>query len=155
VSAAAMQQGLVVQQSSGNLHGNMPDVIKRVQGVLGAADAAKGIYIWGGEPTIVLPSEPGRGGRNQHLALALAQSMALHKNASLLVCGTDGTDGPTDDAGGLVSETTIAAATQAKLDIGIYLENADAGNCLATLDCLVTTGPTGTNVMDLAIAILE
>ncbi|MDB4223616.1 DUF4147 domain-containing protein [Granulosicoccus sp.] len=155
VSAAAVQQGLVVQQSSGNLHGNMPDVIKRVEGILGAVDAAKGVYIWGGEPTIVLPSEPGRGGRNQHLALALAQTMALHKNASLLVCGTDGTDGPTNDAGGLVSEITIAAATQAKLDIAIYLENADAGSCLEKLGCLVTTGPTGTNVMDLAIAVLE
>jgi glycerate 2-kinase len=155
VKAAAIQQGLVVQQGSGNLHGNMPEVIDRVSGLLNAGNAPKGVYIWGGEPTIVLPSKPGRGGRNQHLALALAQSMAAHKNASLLVCGTDGTDGPTDDAGGLVSQATFEAAVRANLKIEGYLQGADAGSCLDALGCLVTTGPTGTNVMDLAIAILD
>jgi glycerate 2-kinase len=155
VQAAAIQQGLVVQQCSGSLHGNMPDVVKRLSGVLGSASAAKGVYIWGGEPTIVLPSKPGRGGRNQHLALAWVQSMASHESASLLVCGTDGTDGPTNDAGGLVSEATLDAAIYANLEIEDYLERADAGSCLDALGCLVTTGPTGTNVMDLAIAILD
>jgi glycerate 2-kinase len=155
VAAAASQQGLVVQQSSGSLHGDMPDVISRLSVVLSAAKAEKGVYIWGGEPTIVLPSRPGRGGRNQHLALALAQSMAAHESASVLVCGTDGTDGPTDDAGGLVSQATLEAAVQADLQVEIYLQEADAGSCLSELSCLVTTGPTGTNVMDLAIAILE
>jgi glycerate 2-kinase len=155
VAAAASQHALVVQQSSGSLHGDMSDVISRMSGVLRAAKAERGIYIWGGEPTIVLPSKPGRGGRNQHLALALAQSMALHESASVLVCGTDGTDGPTDDAGGLVSQATLEAAVQADLQIEGYLQTADAGSCLSELGCLVTTGPTGTNVMDLAIAILE
>jgi glycerate 2-kinase len=155
VKAAAIQQGVVVQHGSGNLHGNMPEVIDRVSGLLNAGNAPKGVYIWGGEPTIVLPSKPGRGGRNQHLALALAQSMAAHKNASLLVCGTDGTDGPTDDAGGLVSQATFEAAVRANLKIEGYLQGADAGSCLDALGCLVTTGPTGTNVMDLAIAILD
>lgn len=155
VEAEASEKGLALQQRSGSLNGNMPDVINRIRGVLDSPNAAKGVYIWGGEPTIVLPENPGRGGRNQHLALALAQSMALHKNASILVCGTDGTDGPTDDAGGLVSQATHAVALQAGVSIDDYLEAADAGNCLDALGCLVTTGPTGTNVMDLAIAILD
>lgn len=155
VAAEAMQQGLVVVQCSGNLDGDMPDVVKRVSGVLSADNAERGVYIWGGEPTIVLPSKPGRGGRNQHLALALAQSMALHESASVIVCGTDGTDGPTNDAGGLVSQLTLEASVKANLQIEDYLQAADAGSCLDILGCLVTTGPTGTNVMDLAIAILE
>lgn len=155
VAAEAIQQGLVVVQCSGNLDGDMPDVVNRVSGVLNADNAERGVYVWGGEPTIVLPSRPGRGGRNQHLALALAQSMALHERASVIVCGTDGTDGPTNDAGGLVSQLTCEAAAQANLQIEDYLQAADAGSCLEKLGCLVTTGPTGTNVMDLAIAILE
>lgn len=155
VEAAAIEKGLVVQQRSGSLHGNMPDVIESVSRVLDSSSVEKGVYIWGGEPTIVLPSKPGRGGRNQHLALALAQTIASHKSTSVLVCGTDGTDGPTDDAGGLVSNETLDAAQQASLSIDDYLATADAGSCLDALGALVTTGPTGTNVMDLAIAILD
>lgn len=155
VAAAARQKGLVVQQCSGSLYGDIPEVINRLAGTLGATDAAKGVYIWGGEPTIVLPSKPGRGGRNQHLALALAKTMASHRCASLLVAGTDGTDGPTGDAGGLVSQQTVATAMQMHVQIDAYLQRADAGTCLEALGCLVTTGPTNTNVMDLAIAILD
>jgi hydroxypyruvate reductase len=130
VEAAAIRKGLVVQQSSGDLHGEMPEVFKRVSDVLESAGAGKGVYIWGGEPTIVLPDNPGRGGRNQHLALALAQTLAPHANASVLVCGTDGTDGPTNDAGGIVFNSTIQAAIQANLNIDDYLQRADAGSCL-------------------------
>ena len=71
------------------------------------------------------------------------------------MCGTDGTDGPTKDAGGLVTESTVSIAASKNLDIDDYLERADAGSCLEQLDALVTTGPTGTNVMDLAIVILQ
>ena len=155
VASMAFQKGLAVQQPSGSLHGNMPDVIERISGVLCAENAAKGVYIWGGEPTIMLPAKPGRGGRNQHLALALAPIISMQKNTSILVCGTDGTDGPTEDAGALVSETTHESACHSHLDIEAYLKDADAGSCLDLLGALITTGPTGTNVMDLAIAILE
>lgn len=155
VEQAAKAKGLLVVQNKGDLHGEMPDVINRVSSVIKAQGAPAGVYIWGGEPTVVLPDEPGRGGRNQHLALALAESMAARGRGAVLVCGTDGTDGPTKDAGGLVTASTYALAEQKNLDIAKYLDRADAGNCLEQLDALVTTGPTGTNVMDLAIAILE
>lgn len=155
VERAALNSGLTVCQPAGNLNGHMPEVIDHLESVLSAPNLSSGVYIWGGEPTVVLPDNPGRGGRNQHLALALSKKLALLTGVSLLVCGTDGTDGPTADAGGLVDEQTCHAAEAAELDIDDYLLRADAGNCLEPLSCLVTTGPTGTNVMDLAIAIVE
>ncbi len=155
VEQAAEAKGLVVRQATGELHGDMPEVVERLRSVLTAPELSPGVYIWGGEPTVVLPENPGRGGRNQHLALALSEPLSNVPGVSLLVCGTDGTDGPTQDAGGLVDEQTFAAAQSAELDINAYLERADAGHCLEALSCLVTTGPTGTNVMDLAIAIVE
>ena len=154
VAAAAEYLGLPVCQATGNLDGDMPDVVARLADVLSSDDLQPGVYIWGGEPTLVLPPSPGRGGRNQHLALSLVEHVAGSRPCSVLVCGTDGTDGPTADAGGLVHEQTLARAREAGLDIDDYLARADAGNCLAQLDALVTTGPTGTNVMDLAIAVV-
>jgi len=154
VAQVAVAKGLVVCQPTGNLDGNMPDVVERVSAVLCTPELASGVYIWGGEPTIVLPSNPGRGGRNQHLALALAKPLSQAGATSVLVCGTDGTDGPTADAGGIVDEHTLKAVQDANLGLDGYLANADAGSCLEHVSCLVTTGPTGTNVMDLAIAIV-
>ena len=114
-------------------------------------DAAPGVYIWGGEPTIILPDNPGKGGRNQSLALALSEYLSGSNNISLLVAGTDGTDGPTSAAGGLVDGDTFAdpeAARQA-------LQQANAGTYLEQQASLFVTGPTNTNVMDLAIAIVD
>lgn len=155
VAKAAAEKGIPVVQASGSLHGDIADVTQRLASVIADQNALQGVYIWGGEPTVVLPANPGRGGRNQHLALALAPTLHKRSAASLLVCGTDGSDGPTGDAGGLVSESTAAQAQSSSLEIPKYLDNADAGNCLEQLKALVTTGPTGTNVMDLAIAYIE
>ncbi len=105
----------------------------------------------GGEPTIILPECPGQGGRNQSLALAVSEYLAGTDNITLLVAGTDGSDGPTAAAGGMVDGNTFARADAAR----VALENADAGRYLAAQDCLFVTGPTNTNVMDLAIAIVD
>lgn len=152
VVSAVQEKQLPVVQSTGSLNGDIQQVSSQLASTL--ASAGKGIYVWGGEPTVVLPESPGRGGRNQHLALSLAKVAAAHGNLSILVCGTDGTDGPTGDAGGLVDETTLQLAKDRNVDINWYLETADAGSALAKLDQLVTTGPTGTNVMDLCIAVV-
>ena len=72
---------------------------------------------------------------------------------SQLAAGTDGTDGPTEDAGGIVDGSSAARGQQLGLDLEQYLMQADAGNCLEALGDLVTTGPTGTNVMDLVVAL--
>ncbi|MFK7892924.1 MAG: glycerate kinase [Granulosicoccus sp.] len=155
VNDAVEAEGLLVRQASGSLDGDVAEVRDRIASVVATPDCPSGVYIWGGEPTVQLPEAPGRGGRNQHLALSLADAAAINGKVSLLVCGTDGSDGPTADAGGLVDEQTTTLASQASLSIDDYLQNADAGNCLEALGLLVTTGPTGTNVMDLAIVIVS
>ena len=76
-----------------------------------------------------------------------------NKNILFLSAGTDGTDGPTNDAGGLVDGNTINLGRKYNLDHKTYLKNADSGNYLEKSKSLVTTGPTGTNVMDLILAI--
>ena len=72
------------------------------------------LCVWGGESTIVLPERPGRGGRNQHLALAAARLIAGHADLMLLAVGTDGSDGVTDDAGALVDAESCARLTLAQ-----------------------------------------
>ncbi len=110
-----------------------------------------GAYIWGGESTVILPPKPGIGGRNQSLALALAREIRGHRTISALVAGTDGSDGPTTAAGGLIDGDTFDAASAANN----ALLKADAGTYLARIAALFKPGPTGTNVMDLAIAIKQ
>lgn len=145
----AVELGFTVRINEESLYGDVfelaPVIGKQLQ------RAEPGVYIWGGEPTVILPDDPGRGGRNQSLALALAEYIAERENVSLLVAGTDGTDGPTTAAGGLVDGRTWSdpdAARQA-------LQEADAGNYLEQHDSLFVTGPTNTNVMDLVIAIVD
>ncbi len=112
-----------------------------------------GIRIWGGESTVRLPAGPGRGGRNQHLALAAAQVLAGHDDCLLLAIGTDGSDGPTEDAGALVDGGTIARGEGEGFDATRALKRADAGTFLEASGDLIQTGPTGTNVMDLVIGL--
>jgi hydroxypyruvate reductase len=109
--------------------------------------------VWGGESTVQLPENPGRGGRNQHLALAAARLLAGQPQMMLLAAGTDGTDGPTEDAGALVDGETCARLTLAEIDVDDSMRRADAGTALAASGDLVHTGPTGTNVGDLVIGL--
>ncbi len=112
-----------------------------------------GLHIWGGETTVRLPEHPGRGGRNQHLALAAAVELAGTDCCLLLSGGTDGTDGPTEDAGALVDGGTRERAKRGGFDVADTLAAADAGTLLDAIDELVHTGPTGTNVMDLVLGL--
>ncbi len=145
----ARQMGLDVIVDEESLYGDVfelaPKLVERLR------DATPGVYIWGGEPTIVLPENPGRGGRNQSLALALAEGIAGRDDISILVAGTDGTDGPTTAAGGLVDGSTWADSDTAKA----ALQAADAGPFLERQGALFVTGPTHTNVMDLALVLVE
>lgn len=152
VASAATQRSLVVNQQAGSLHGDTEAVVQSISQTL--HNAVKGVYVWGGEPTVVLPSSPGRGGRNQHLALSLVKVAAQHPSMMILVCGTDGSDGPTNDAGGLIDEHSLQVANDKSIDIDDYLRRFDAGSALSKIGGLVTTGPTGTNVMDLCVVII-
>jgi hydroxypyruvate reductase len=112
-----------------------------------------GAEIWASETTVVLPERPGRGGRCQSFALAAAMEIAGRDDVVLLAAGTDGSDGPGEDAGALVDGKTIERGRAAGLDPRRCLENADAGSFLDASGDLVNTGPTGTNVMDLIIGL--
>jgi hydroxypyruvate reductase len=107
----------------------------------------------GGETTVTLGASPGRGGRNQEFALAAALELAGAVGVAVLSGGTDGTDGPTDAAGGLVDGGTAERAQSAKLDAQRHLDGHDAYPLLQAVGDLLTTGPTGTNVMDVAIGL--
>ena len=111
------------------------------------------VCVWGGESTVQLPPNPGRGGRNQHLALAAARLLAGQPHMMLLAAGTDGTDGVTDDAGALVDSETCARLALAEIDADDCMRRADSGTALAASGDLVHTGPTGTNVGDLVIGL--
>ncbi len=113
------------------------------------------VLIYGGETTVTIaPQATGLGGRNQELALAAA--IALHETqtpATILTLATDGTDGPTDAAGAWVDQTTVGQAIAQGLDPQNALEQHNSYPLFAQLDRLVMTGPTGTNVADVAIAL--
>jgi hydroxypyruvate reductase len=115
--------------------------------------AKKGIHIWSGETTVNLPKNPGRGGRCQSLALAAALILAGRTDISLLAAGTDGNDGTHDVAGTYVDGDTILQGKNYGLNAKICLQQANAGHFLAVIDQLIHTGLTGTNVMDIIIAL--
>jgi hydroxypyruvate reductase len=104
--------------------------------------------VWGGETTVTVRGE-GKGGRNQELALAAARALAGLRGVLLVALGTDGTDGPTDAAGAVVTGETISRARELDLDAGKYLQDNNSYVFFDALDDLIRTGPTGTNVNDL------
>ena len=146
---AAENLGLTVKQNEESLYHDVFKLAPVIGGELIVAEP--GVYIWGGEPTVILPERPGRGGRNQALALATSEYLLGKDNITLLVAGTDGSDGPTTAAGGLVDANTFADRDDARA----ALKRADAGAYLEQHHSLFVTGPTNTNVMDLAIAIVD
>jgi hydroxypyruvate reductase len=97
----------------------------------------------------------GKGGRNQELALAGAEGIAGLPNVCLFSIGSDGTDGPTDAAGGYVDGDTAATLRSRGLDIRQILQNNDAYHALEAVDGLIKTGPTGTNVNDVAVVLIN
>ena len=110
-------------------------------------------YLAGGE-TVVRLTGHGLGGRNQELALAAAPGLA-GLPAAVFSVGSDGTDGPTDAAGGYVDGDTAAALAARGLDVHAILADNDAYHALQTVDGLIVTGPTGTNVNDVAVVLVR
>ena len=119
-----------------------------------AEDGRRLAFLAGGE-TVVHLTGTGKGGRNQELALAAAPGLAGLRGAAVFSVGSDGTDGPTDAAGGYVDSETHAALRAKGLDEYAVLQNNDAYHALQAVDGLIVTGPTGTNVNDVAVALLE
>ncbi len=111
------------------------------------------LFIWGGETTVNLPKNAGKGGRNQHLALSAAIAMQGEQEITLLSAGTDGSDGVTNATGAMVDNQTIKKGEKLRLEAGGFLRRADSYGYFSQTDELVITGATGTNVMDLLIGI--
>jgi glycerate 2-kinase len=151
VAAAAAERELTVERVQPRFDGEATRLAARFTHELLMGNTR--VRIWGGESTVHLPPHPGCGGRNQHLALAAARFLPDYPELVLLAAGTDGTDGPTEAAGGLVDAETCGRLALAGLDADDCLARADAGTALAAADALVRTGPTGTNVADLVIGL--
>lgn len=124
-------------------------------------EGAKGVcMIYGGETTVTIHGD-GKGGRNQELALAAARVLgnakSLRVTKTLRVCvtalGTDGTDGPTDAAGAIAFCDTVERASNAGIDPQDFLDRNDSYHFFQPLGDLILTGPTGTNVADVVIAL--
>ena len=118
-----------------------------------AGSGKKLAFIAGGE-TVVRLTGHGLGGRNQELALAAADGIA-GLDAAVFSVGSDGTDGPTDAAGGYVDGETARKLKEHGLNVYAVLEDNDAYHALQAVDGLIMTGPTGTNVNDVAVALLR
>lgn len=119
-----------------------------------AGDGRATAYLAGGE-TVVHVTGTGRGGRNQELVLAAAEGIAGLKNAAVLSVGSDGTDGPTDAAGGYADGDTWETLAAVGCDAAAMLNNNDAYHALKAADGLIVTGATGTNVNDVSVVLIR
>ena len=118
------------------------------------AHAGSFAYIAGGE-TVVQLKGMGRGGRNQEIALAAADGIAGIPNVAVFSVGSDGTDGPTDAAGGYVDGGTAAALARERRSAAEALAENDAYPALNDVGGLIVTGPTGTNVNDVSVLLIR
>ena len=110
-------------------------------------------YIMGGETVVHLKGK-GKGGRNQEIALGAVKGIAGLKDTVVFSLGSDGTDGPTDAAGGIVDENALTDLKAKGIDVDAVLADNDAYNALKQIDGLIITGPTGTNVNDLSCLLI-
>ena len=110
--------------------------------------------IIGGEPVVKLKGN-GLGGRNQELVLSASLLISGNDNIAVFSVGSDGTDGPTDAAGGIVFGDSYISMEKSEINPLLALENNDSYNALSAIGGLITTGPTGTNVNDVAVALIR
>ena len=118
------------------------------------SDGSSYAFIAGGE-TVVKLTGKGKGGRNQEIALAAAPGIAGMNNVAVFSVGSDGTDGPTDAAGGNTDGDTCVELKAQGVSVDQVLQDNDAYNALMKTGGLIFTGPTGTNVNDVAVALLK
>ena len=111
-------------------------------------------FIAGGE-TVVHVKGKGKGGRNQEIALSAAAGIADCRDTCVFSFGSDGTDGPTDAAGGFADEHTLGLLKNMGIDLHAVLEDNDAYHALQKVNGLIITGPTGTNVNDLSVVLIK
>ena len=119
------------------------------------ANSGKSLAFIAGGETVVHLSGHGKGGRNQELALAACEGIAGLPGAAVFSVGSDGTDGPTEAAGGYTDCESLASLKALGLNLHRVLADNDAYHALQAIDGLIITGPTGTNVNDVAVGLLK
>lgn len=119
------------------------------------AESGKSLAFIAGGETVVHLTGPGLGGRNQELALAACEGIAGLSNTAVFSLGSDGTDGPTDAAGGYVDGDSLSALKNLGLELHKVLHDNDAYHALKAIGGLIITGPTGTNVNDVSVALIK
>ncbi|MBX7214651.1 MAG: DUF4147 domain-containing protein [Thermoflexales bacterium] len=150
---AARERGFAAHVVTTALSGEAREAAVRIAADLDAAPPRSAL-IYGGETTVTLRGS-GRGGRNQELALAAALALDGRPGRLIGSFGTDGTDGPTDAAGAVADGQTLARAAALGWDATAALSNNDSYAFFAPLGDLIVTGPTGTNVADVVVALRE
>ena len=135
--------------------GTSEEVGARLAGLALSMRSDRGLYclISGGEPTVEVAADHGKGGRNQQLVLAALPILGDGRDLVLLSGGTDGEDGPTDAAGAVADAAVIEAMRAHDLDPAAYLTRNDAYPFFDALGALIRTGPTHTNVCDLRVVL--
>ena len=152
---AAQKLGYECIYLSDHLDGEASDTGRWMAGQLRQyVGCGKRMALLAGGETVVHLKGNGLGGRNQELALAAAEILDEIPNAALISVGSDGTDGPTDAAGGYVDSDTVRELETKGMNIRAYLDNNDAYHALKAVDNLIITGPTGTNVNDVTIGLI-
>ena len=160
-----------VMQSARGVEGDVLQVAHHATDAIVQLASQTQIDCWisGGEPTVRLPNSTGQGGRNQQLTLAVMRELQLRRSQMsqregaadsipevvFLSGGTDGEDGPTNAAGAFFDDGVIARAADLRLDAEGYLARADAYSFFQQAGGLLLTGPTGTNVCDLRVALCK
>jgi glycerate-2-kinase len=129
-------------------------LVSRAKEIRKAVPGEKVCIISGGETTVTVRGS-GKGGRNTELALSAAMALDGMKGFTFLSAGTDGTDGPTDAAGAIVDGDSIQTARELGMDAREYLQNNDTYTFFRETGDIFVTGPTGTNVMDIQIMLIE
>jgi len=140
---------------SSTLQGEAREVARKLAHHARTANIARPFCLLSGGETTVTVRGAGAGGRNMELALAFALEIEGASGITLLSAGTDGTDGPTDAAGAIVDGETIGRARRMNTDPVKYLANNDSYTFFHKTNDLLITGPTGTNVMDIQIILVE
>ncbi len=139
-------------RAAGGVAGEAKDVGARLVRKAMSTPGRRIAVVWGGETTVTVRGD-GIGGRNQELALAAAVGLKHARETAVVSFGTDGIDGSTAAAGAYADSTTVERALAMGLDSQRYLDDNDSNTFFKALGDLIMTGPTGTNVNDVMIAI--
>lgn len=159
---AARNMGLRVRCATKPIEGPVEELVEKYMARAGSmvrSGTGREVFVAVGEPTVEIAVEgegkAGVGGRSQHLSLLMAKAMAGDEHMAFLSAGTDGTDGPTDAAGGLVDGSSIAQFTEASVDVDDAIRRYDSYTALGKVQARLETGPTDTNVTDLHLLAVE